>query len=129
MAHFAQLDESNNVIQVIVINNNDTLNVDGQEDENVGIAFCKSLFGENTIWKQTSYNANFRKNYAGTGFKYNAEYDAFEPPQPYKNWTLNYQTFHWEPPVPYPIEERGKYYRWDEDTDNWIVYYDDSQPI
>ena len=70
MAHFAQLDENNIVTQVIVVSNEDIKDSDGNESELTGIAFCKSLIGSNTIWKQTSYNANIRKNYAGIGFTY-----------------------------------------------------------
>ena len=86
MAHFAQLDENNIVLQVIVVNNNDTSTEDGVENENIGIAFCRSLLGEDTNWKQTSYNNTFRKNYAGIGYRYDEIYDAFEPPKPYPSW-------------------------------------------
>ena len=78
MAHFAELDDNNIVIQVIVVNNNDLL-VDGKENEQKGIDFCKSLFGGN--WIQTSYNARIRKNYAGIGYTYDAVNDAFIPPK------------------------------------------------
>ena len=67
MAHFAELDKDNKVLRVIVISNDDTHNADGIEQEELGIAFCQSLFGEDTIWVQTSYNANIRGKYAGTG--------------------------------------------------------------
>jgi len=77
MAHFAELDENNIVIRVIVVSNNELLDEQGQESEIKGIAFCKSLFGENTIWKQTSYNGNFRNQFAGIGNIYNSETDAF----------------------------------------------------
>lgn len=78
MAHFAQLDDNNIVTQVIVVNNNELLDETGNESEAKGIAFCQSLFGGN--WKQTSYNANFRKNYAGIGFTYDPVADEFNPP-------------------------------------------------
>ena len=78
MAHFAQLDENNIVTQVIVVNNSELLDENGNESEAKGIAFCQSLFGGN--WKQTSYNANFRKNYAGIGFSYDPVADEFNPP-------------------------------------------------
>jgi hypothetical protein len=81
MAHFAQLDENNVVTQVIVVHNNDCL-LNGVEDEYTGIAFCKSLFGADTRWVQTSYNANFRQYYAGIGYRYDADLDVFVPPQP-----------------------------------------------
>ena len=70
MAHFAQLDENNIVTQVIVVGNSDTADVNGVESENIGVAFCQSLLGAETNWKQTSYNANMRGNYAGVGMKY-----------------------------------------------------------
>jgi hypothetical protein len=115
MAHFAQLDENNVVTQVIVVNNNDCL-LDGVENEDTGIAFCKSLFGANTRWKQTSYNGNFRKHYAGIGYTYNAVRDAFIPPQPYQSWTLD-DDANWQPPVPMPTD--GGMYSWNESTQAW----------
>lgn len=117
MAHFAQLDENNVVTQVIVVHNNDCM-LDGQENETIGVLFCKSLFGQDTRWKQTSYNANMRKNYAGIGFTFDAGRDAFIPPQPFSSWVLNEQTCRWDAPVPYPQD--GKNYRWDEPTVSWI---------
>jgi hypothetical protein len=83
MAHFAQLDENNIVTQVIVVSNDDIKDSEGNESELTGIAFCKSLLGPNTIWKQTSYNNSIRKNYAGIGFTYDATRDAFIAPKPF----------------------------------------------
>lgn len=117
MAHFAQLDDSNVVTQVIVVHNNE-LTVDGVESEEKGIEFCQSLFGTNTYWKQTSYNGSFRKRYAGQGFTYDFQLDAFIPPQPYPSWSVNPQTCDWEAPVPYPSD--GNSYYWNEDTQTWI---------
>ena len=77
MAHFAQLDTDNKVLQVIVISNDVTHNENGVEEEELGIAFCKSLFGEDTKWVQTSYNKNFRKIYAMIGDLYDPEKDEF----------------------------------------------------
>ncbi len=74
MAHFAELDSNNKVLKVIVVNNSELL-VNGVENEQKGIDFCKSLFGLNTNWIQTSYNNNFRKQFAGVGYKYDAEKD------------------------------------------------------
>lgn len=79
MAHFAKLDESNKVTEVIVVNNNELLD-NGIESEAKGIRFCQSLFGGN--WIQTSYNKNIRKNYAGIGYMYDSNRDAFIPPKP-----------------------------------------------
>jgi len=78
MAHFAQLDENNVVLRVIVVHNNECLDADGNESEAVGVAFCQNLLGGN--WKQTSYNGNMRGRYAGTGYTYNPTLDVFEPP-------------------------------------------------
>lgn len=114
MAHFAELDANNIVLRVIVVHNNELMD-NGQESEAKGIAFCQSLFGGN--WRQTSYNANFRKNYAGIGFTYDATRDAFIPPAPYPSWVLNEETCQWEPPVPAP-QDGGKY-SWDESITSW----------
>lgn len=123
MAHFAQLDENNVVTQVIVVHNNDC-QLDGEENEIVGIVFCKSLFGQDTKWKQTSYNGNMRKNYAGKGYTYDADRDAFIPPKPFASWVLNEDTCRWEAPLAMP-EDAGtgdppKMYVWDEETTSWV---------
>jgi hypothetical protein len=115
MAHFAQLDDNNIVTQVIVVANDELL-LDGVESEVKGILFCKSLFGEDTKWKQTSYNGNFRKNYAGIGYTYDAANDYFYAPQPYPSWILDTNA-KWQPPVPYPTD--GKRYVWNELTLSW----------
>lgn len=116
MAHFAQLDENNVVIQVIVVSN-DELMENGVESEAKGIAFCQSLF-PGTLWVQTSYNATFRKKYAGIGFVYDINSDSFIPPQPYPSWIVSLETGEWEAPVPYPID--GKKYYWDEPQQLWV---------
>lgn len=118
MAHFAQLDSTNTVLQVIVVNNETIDHLSFPESEPSGIDFCQSLFGLDTIWRQTSYNASFRKNYAGIGFIYNNEVDGFIPPTPYLSWVLNKETYQWESPVPYPND--GKKYCWDDNTQSWI---------
>lgn len=120
MAHFAQLDDKSLVINVIVVSNATIDNLPFPESEPVGVAFCKSLYGADTIWKQTSYNANFRKNYAGIDDTYDPVLDAFIPPQPYPSWLLNTQTAQWQPPVPYPND--GQMYYWDEATLSWVLY-------
>ena len=102
MAHFAQLDENNVVIQVIVVANEDILDGEGNESEEVGIAFCRSLLGEDTNWVQTSYNDNFRIKYAGEGDIYDAENNFFHEPQPYPSWTLDTDLGVWVPPVDPP---------------------------
>jgi hypothetical protein len=116
MAHFAKLDEYNNVIAVHVVNN-DVITVDGSESEQAGIDFLSDLHGH-TKWKQTSYNGTFRKNYAGIGYTYDESRDAFIPPQPWVSWTLNETTCQWEPPVAYPTD--GKRYGWFEPNQQWI---------
>ena len=121
MAHFAQLDENNVVTQVIVVSNNELLDASGVEREEMGIGFCQRLFGGN--WKQTSYNHNFRKRYAGIGYTYNAELDAFVPPKPFPSWVLDNDEANWIPPVPRPadmgMEEGQKMYTWNEETTSW----------
>lgn len=116
MAHFAQLDENNIVTQVIVVNNSDTRDVIGNEQEHIGVAFCERLFGGR--WKQTSYNGNMRKRYAGIGYSYNEELDAFVRPKPYPSWTFNSETADWDPPVPRPTEGEMLYV-WDEESQAW----------
>ena len=118
MAHFAQLDNNNVVLGIAVVHNNELLDQDGKEIEQKGIDFCKSLFGQDTQWVQTSYNANFRKNYAWTGGTYNKELDAFIKPQPYVSWILNETSCKWEAPVAYPND--GNLYAWDETTKSWV---------
>ncbi len=118
MAHFAQLDEAGVVTQVIVVHNNELLDENGVESEAKGVSFCQSLFGADSRWKQTSYNGNIRKNYAGIGFTYDAARDAFIPEKPYPSWVLNEDTCLWGAPVAYPTD--GKLYRWDEPTLSWI---------
>lgn len=117
MAHFAQLDENNMVIQVIVVHNNELMD-NGMESEAKGIAFCQSLF-PSTNWKQTSYNGNMRKNYAGIGYTYDQQRDAFISPKPYASWTLDETTCLWVAPVPMPTD--GKRYLWNESTQVWEV--------
>ena len=117
MAHFAQLDDNNVVTQVIVVANDELL-LDGVESEAKGVIFCKSLFGEDSKWVQTSYNATIRKNYAGVGFKYDSALDAFIAPKPFDSWTLDEDTAQWEAPTPYPTD--GKIYYWSEDDLTWL---------
>lgn len=120
MAHFAQLDDNNIVTQVIVVHNNDC-QIGGIESEEVGIVFCKTLFGATTKWKQTSYNGNIRKNYAGIGFNYDQSRDAFISPKPFASWLLDENTCRWEAPVPMPTD--GKMYNWNEETTSWVEIF------
>ena len=119
MAHFAKL-ENNVVTQVIVVSNQDILDEQGQESEEKGIAFCSNLLGG--TWKQTSYNGNIRKNYAGIGYTYDEGRDAFIPPKPYNSWLLDETTCQWKAPVDYPTDD--KRYTWNEETLAWDVVND-----
>ena len=114
MAHFAQIDNTNIVIQVIV----------AEQD------FIDSgAVGDPTKWIQTSYNTQggihtqggtpFRKNFAGIGYTYDLSRDAFIPPKPFPSWLLDEESCLWEAPIPYPGDE--KVYRWDEDTLSWVL--------
>lgn len=116
MAHFAELDENNVVLRVLHIDNRDTCDsATGEEKEQIGIKFCENLFGGK--WKQTSYNGKLRKNYAGIGYTYNENIDAFVPPKEHKSWILNSKTGMWEPPIPHPAGS-GEYH-WDEKNQKW----------
>lgn len=119
MAHFAQVDENNTVVQVLVVSD---------DQAHRGQDFLANDLGLGGNWIQTSYNTNagvhanggtpLRKNYAGIGYTYDASRDAFIPPKPFNSWTLNEDTCLWDAPVAYPAD--GKVYRWDEDTTNWV---------
>jgi len=115
MAHFAEIDSNNVVKQVIVVNNEELLD-NGIESEAKGIAFCKSLFGGE--WVQTSYNGNKRVRFAGIGFTYDAERDAFIEPQPFPSWKLSNLDSSWKAPVAQPTD--GKEYGWFEPNQQWI---------
>lgn len=115
MAHFAEIGLNNTVLRVIVVHNNDCL-LDGVESEAKGADFCRNLFGG--TWKQTSYNGTIRKNYAGPGFTYDSQRNAFIPPKPYASWVLNETTCRWDAPVACPTDD--KRYRWDEPTTSWV---------
>ena len=121
MAHYAELDSNNVVKQVIVVSNADTSTAQGEEKESIGIAFCERLLGG--TWVKTSYNATIRKNYAGIGFTYDKNRDAFIPPKPYASWVLNETTCLWDAPVAYPTDigttEQPKRYSWNEETIGW----------
>jgi len=119
MAHFAKLDKDNNVIDVISVNNIEMLAADGSESEVMGVAFLIRWSGGYSNWQQTSYNNKIRKNYAGIGYIYDAQRDAFIPPKPFPSWVLNEDTCLWDAPVPMPTD--GQLYNWDEATTSWVV--------
>jgi hypothetical protein len=116
MAYYAKINEDNMVVAIHTIHNNELL-VDGVEVESKGVEFLVSLYGE-ANWKQTSYNGNMRKNYAGIGYTYRSDIDAFVPPQPFASWTLNADA-QWEAPVAMPTD--GEMYSWDEATTSWVA--------
>ena len=119
MAHFAEIDSDNIVKQVIVIHNNELLLGD-TESEQKGIDFCELLYGHRN-WIQTSYNGNIRYNYAGIGFTWDSDNEAFYAPQPYASWSLD-ENFIWQAPVPYPEDASPeKIYEWDEENLTWKV--------
>jgi hypothetical protein len=123
MAHFAQINDSNIVQQVIVVADSDAPN------EAAGIAFCKSLLGSGTNWVQTSKTRSIRYRYAGIGMKYDSSNDVFYYQQPYPSWTLNTSTWSWKSPVAMPSDAgiddvenptQRVEYTWDEDTTSWV---------
>ena len=121
MAHFAKIGKGRKVEKVIVISNNDAPN------EQAGADFIHNLYQEKDLWKQTSYNTHggvhklggtpFRKNYAGVGYTYDEDRDAFIPPKPFNSWVLNETTCQWEAPVAYPDD--GERYTWNETNQTW----------
>ena len=115
MAHFAEIDQFGKVKRVIVVANSDTADAAGIEKEYIGAAFCEKLFGG--TWKQTSYNGNFRKNYAGIGYDWDEARNAFVPPKPFASWVLDENTCQWKAPIPMPTD--GKMYSWNEGTQGW----------
>ena len=118
MAHFAKLGVGNIVERVEVVSN------DIATTEQAGIDFLNNLYKSRDVWKQTSYNGNIRKNFAGIGFKYDQTRDAFIAPKPFNSWTLNEDTCIWEAPVAMPTLtqeqiDNNNYYRWNEENLSW----------
>jgi hypothetical protein len=113
MAHFAKLGVGNIVEQVIVISNDVAIT------EQAGVDFINKLYNTRDVWKQTSYNNNIRKNFAGIGYQYDQQRDAFIPPKPFNSWILNEDTCLWNAPVAMPIDD-NKYY-WNEQTLSWDI--------
>lgn len=118
MAHFAEVDENNVVLRVLVVDN---------QHENDGQNFLANTLGLGGTWLKTSYNTvggihtsggtPYRKNYAGVGFTYDEVRDAFIPPKPYNSWVLNETSCLYEAPIAYPTD--GKRYTWNEETTSW----------
>jgi hypothetical protein len=125
MAHFAKLDKDNNVLEVLVVNNEDIINEQGDESEELGIKFLADLTGHDS-WKQSSFNFNFRKNHASQGYVYDEDLDAFyNPVPPYESWTFDSVDCYWKAPVPYPLskeemEDSEQFYQWSDLTQEWV---------
>ena len=113
MAHFAKLGTGNIVEQVIVVSN------DNATTEQAGVDFINKLYNTRDVWKQTSYNGNIRKNFAGIGYTYDQTKDAFIAPKPFNSWILNEDTCRWEAPVAYPTD--GQNYKWNETNQTWDI--------
>ena len=119
MAHFAELDASDKVMRVIVIDNNNNLDPDGNENELYGAAFCRDLLG-GSKWVQCSYNRSFRTHFPGRGWTYDSNRDAFIPPQPYPSWVLDESTLLWNPPISPPADhDLDNLYTWNEYQQRW----------
>ena len=126
MANFAKIGLNNKVIEVLSIHNNELLDSNGVEQEVNGIDFLTKLNGW-SIWVQTSYNKNFRKNYASIGYIYDEDRDAFIPKKPFASWILNEETCQWEAPIVRPeltqeqidAVDRKTYYIWNDEDQSW----------
>ena len=116
MAHFAKIGINGKVIEVTKVNNEVILDANGNESEMNGIDFLTKLTGY-PVWKQTSYNNNFRKNFAGIGYTYDEDRDAFIPKKPFNSWILNETTCLWEAPIAKPNDDG--IYTWNETIQNW----------
>ena len=118
MAHFAKLGIGNIVLTVEAVSN------DIATTEQEGVDFLNNLYNTRDVWKQTSYNNNIRKNFAGVGYSYDQARDAFIAPKPFASWILNEDTCQWEAPIAYPTD--GKDYKWNEtnyqadNTTGWV---------
>ena len=119
MAYFAKLGTGNIVENVISINNSVITDANGVEQEQLGVDFINKLYNTRDVWKQTSYNNNIRKNYAGIGYQYDQSRDAFIAPKPFNSWILNEDTCRWEAPIPMPIDDN--IYTWNESTLTWDI--------
>lgn len=117
MAYFARIDEHGTVLQVISVSNDNAPDPAPAHSEPLGQTFIAEVLGLPGEWRQTSFRGSIRRRYAGIGFRYDSDRDAFIAPQPWPSWTLNAED-DWEAPVPYPSD--GNTYRWDEATLSWI---------
>jgi len=117
MAHFAKIGLNNKVIEILSVHNDVLKDSKEVEQEVNGIDFLTKLTGW-SIWVQTSFNSNFRKNFAGVGMTYDEDRDAFILKKPYNSWVLNETTCNWDAPSAYPDD--GKTYSWNEETLAWV---------
>ncbi len=125
MAHFAEVDATDVVLRVIVVNDEVLRNARGEESEQEGAAFCRALSGDtSTKWVQASYNARIRARYPGIGYHYDPEADVFYRPKPYPSWELDKVIWDWVAPVPMPEPIEGGWYLWDEATLSWVWWTD-----
>jgi len=130
MAHFAQLDENNIVLQVLVVNNDCICDENGQESEHLGCEFLCGLLGQDTVWKQCSYNGNFRGNYPGIGFEYLPDTDVFIGKKPFPSWILNREEgIYYAPIDPPAYNSETHYVSWDEENLSWIVMEIEPLPL
>ena len=123
MAHFAKIGLKGKVIEVLSVHNNELLDADGEEQEVNGVDFLTKLTGW-AVWKQTSYNANFRKNFASIGMTYDEDRDAFISPKPYPSWVLNESICQWEAPVAIPSRDGldvTQVFIWNEEIGDWDI--------
>jgi hypothetical protein len=123
MSYFAEITDTNEVRQIISINNDVLMEPDlvFPQTEVVGQAFIANTLGLKGEWRQTSFNASFRYHYAGIGYTFDpnmGEHGAFIPPQPYLSWTLD-ENAQWQPPIPYPNDEN--LYIWNETDNSWDI--------
>jgi hypothetical protein len=128
MASFAKIGLNGKVIEILSVVNEVLHDSNGVEQESIGIDFLTKLTGY-PVWKQTSYNTHgginknggtpLRKNFAGIGYTYDEDKDAFIPPKPFNSWILNETTCLWEAPIPYPQDDNK--YSWNESTLTWDI--------
>ena len=121
MAHFAQLDDQNNVMNVVVINNSDIDNLPFPQSEPVGIALCQSIYGPDTIWKQASYNNNYRRQYAEIGGFYYPPVDVFVGIKPFTSWVFRTSDATWQAPIPMPSAPSNYKAVWNEEYLDWDI--------
>jgi len=120
MAHYAFLDENNIVVEVIVGKDENEGGIDWEQHyEEVRGLTCKRTSYNTSAGRHRSGGTPYRKNYAGVGYYYDEQRDAFVGQKPHNSWILNEETCLWEPPVPRPADYNDKLYLWDEETLNW----------